>query len=57
MEVIRDLIFYKYDTSIQNNLRQRKIRTQIDFIYKLSVVIIAIICVSLILMFRKRTIE
>lgn len=50
MEFIRDLIFYKYDTSIQNNLRQRKIRTQIDFIYKLSVVVIAIICVSLILM-------
>lgn len=50
MEFIRDLIFFNYDINTQNNLRQRKVRTQIGFIHKLSVILIAIVCVSLILM-------
>ena len=47
---VRDLIFHNFDINTHNNLRQRKVRTQIAFIYRLSVVVITIVCVSLILM-------
>lgn len=47
---IKGLIYERHDITIANNLTERKVRTQIGFIYKLAVVIIFIIAVSVILM-------
>lgn len=47
---IRDRLYRKYDIDQANNLRQRKARTQIQFIHRLTCVIISIIGLSIILM-------
>lgn len=46
----KTVIYERNDITIENNLSGRKIRTQIDFIYKLAMVITTIIAVSVILM-------
>lgn len=50
IQFVRALVYEKNDINIENNLSGRKIRTQIDFIYKLSLVITSIIAVSIVLM-------
>ncbi len=50
LQFVRSLLFERYDISVENNLSGRKIRTQIDFIYKLSLVIIAFMSISIVLM-------
>lgn len=47
---IKALIYERNDITIANNLTERKVRTQIDFIYKLVVVIISIIAISAVFM-------
>jgi small-conductance mechanosensitive channel len=47
---VKGLIFERQDINVENNLSERKIRTQIDFIYKLIAVGIFVIAVSVILM-------
>jgi small-conductance mechanosensitive channel len=46
----KTLIYERHDINIENNLSGRKIRTQIDFLYKLGLVVITLIAVSVILM-------
>lgn len=50
IQFVRALVYEKNDINIENNLSGRKVRTQIDFIYKLSLVITTIISVSIVLM-------
>jgi len=50
LQFARELLFQRYDISAENNLSGRKIRTQIDFIYKLLLVIIGFMAISVILM-------
>lgn len=49
-EVVRDVLFIRFDISQKNNLTQRKFRTQIAFIHRLVVVLVFIIGASLIMM-------
>lgn len=49
-EFIRDLLYERFDVSIANNLNERKIRTQLDFIQKAGSVFIVLIAVAVGLM-------
>ena len=46
---LKELVFNQYDITVKDNLHQRKVRTQINFVHKISVVVISIVCISLIL--------
>lgn len=50
LQFAKALLFERYDISAENNLSGRKIRTQIDFIYKLSLVLIGFVAIAVILM-------
>jgi len=49
-EFIRDALYERFDIMTANNLSERKIRTQIDFIQKVSSVLIIFLAISAILM-------
>jgi small-conductance mechanosensitive channel len=48
--VAQDMLFIRYDITIANNLRARKIRTQIIYVKKVAIVLLVSLCVSLILL-------
>ncbi|GHE23414.1 mechanosensitive ion channel family protein [Sphingobacterium griseoflavum] len=50
MRVFEDYLYHRFDITKENNLRERKIRTQIVFIRKLMVSIIVIVALSIILL-------
>lgn len=48
--VFQDVLFDKYDINSEDNMKARKVRTQIIFIRKIGIVIIAIVAVATILL-------
>jgi small-conductance mechanosensitive channel len=46
---IKYLVYNQYEISGKDNLHQRKVRTQINFIHQISIIVISVICISLIL--------
>ncbi|WP_034944921.1 mechanosensitive ion channel family protein [Erwinia oleae] len=48
--VAQDMLFIRYDINLSNNLRARKIRTQIIYVKKVAIVILVAFCLSLILL-------
>jgi len=44
------MLFIRYDINISNNLRARKIRTQIIYVKKVAIVVLVTLCLSLILL-------
>src|SRR5690606_25437715 len=50
LRVFEDYLYHRFDISKENNLRERKIRTQIVFIRKLLITLIVVITVSIILL-------
>ena len=50
INVAQDMLFIRYDINISNNLRARKIRTQIMYVKKVAIVILVTLCLSLILL-------
>jgi len=49
-EFVRDALYERFDIMIANNLSERKIRTQIDFLQKVGTVLIIFLGVSAVLM-------
>ncbi|WP_312269311.1 mechanosensitive ion channel domain-containing protein [Pseudescherichia sp.] len=50
INVAQDMLFIRYDINISNNLRARKIRTQIMYVKKVAIVVLVTLCLSLILL-------
>jgi len=50
LRVFEDYLYHRFDVSKENNLRERKIRTQIVFIRKLLITLIVIITIAIILL-------
>ena len=50
IRILEDYVYHKYDFNKENNLKERKIRTQLQFIRKLALVLIVLITLSLILL-------
>ena len=50
INVAQDMLFIRYDINLSNNLRARKIRTQIMYVKKVAIVVLVTFCVSLILL-------
>lgn len=50
LRVFEDYLYHRFDISKENNLRERKIRTQIVFIRKLLITLIIVITISIILL-------
>ncbi|MBD8165254.1 mechanosensitive ion channel family protein [Erwinia persicina] len=48
--VAQDMLFIRYDINLSNNLRARKIRTQIMYVKKVAIVLLVLFCLSLILL-------
>ncbi|WP_428944715.1 mechanosensitive ion channel family protein [Pantoea sp. FN060301] len=48
--VAQDMLFIRYDINLSNNLRARKVRTQIMYVKKVAIVLLVSFCVSLILL-------
>ncbi|MGB9095762.1 mechanosensitive ion channel family protein [Erwinia sp.] len=48
--VVQDMLFIRYDINLSNNLRARKIRTQIMYVKKVAIVLLVLFCLSLILL-------
>ncbi|MTD26337.1 mechanosensitive ion channel family protein [Erwinia sorbitola] len=57
VNVAQDMLFIRYDINLSNNLRARKIRTQIIYVKKVAIVLLVLFCLTLILLsfpgFRK----
>ncbi|PRD56619.1 mechanosensitive ion channel family protein [Sphingobacterium gobiense] len=50
VRVFEDYLYHRFDVNKENNLRERKIRTQIVFIRKLIITIIVIVSIAIILL-------
>lgn len=50
IKVFEDAVYYNYDLSKEDNLRERKIRTQLQFIRKITIALIVIISLAIILL-------
>lgn len=50
INVAQDMLFIRYDINLSNNLRARKIRTQLIYVKKVAIVILVLFCLSLILL-------
>jgi small-conductance mechanosensitive channel len=50
LKVLEDIFYHRYDPNKENNLRERKLRTQLDFIRKFVVTLIILITISSILL-------
>ncbi|HBH63599.1 MAG TPA: mechanosensitive ion channel protein MscS [Erwinia persicina] len=48
--VAQDMLFIRYDINLSNNLRARKIRTQIMYVKKVAIVLLVLFCLSLVLL-------
>ncbi len=48
-EFMKFLVYSQYEITGRDNLHQRKVRTQINFIHQISIIVISVICISLIL--------
>ncbi|MCE0490919.1 mechanosensitive ion channel family protein [Pantoea sp. Mb-10] len=48
--VAQDMLFLRYDINLSNNLRARKIRTQLMYVKKIVIVLLVSFCVTLILL-------
>jgi small-conductance mechanosensitive channel len=48
--VAQDMLFIRYDINLSNNLRARKIRTQIMYVKKVAMVLLVSFCLTLILL-------
>jgi small-conductance mechanosensitive channel len=48
--VAQDMLFIRYDINLSNNLRARKIRTQIMYVKKVAIVILVLFSLSMILL-------
>ncbi|MEM6159209.1 mechanosensitive ion channel family protein [Erwinia sp. P6884] len=48
--VAQDMLFIRYDINLSNNLRARKVRTQIMYVKKVAIVLLVTFCLSLILL-------
>jgi len=46
----RDLLYVRFDTSAADNIRQRRLRTQIDFLYRFALIVIAVTGLAAVLM-------
>jgi small-conductance mechanosensitive channel len=50
IKILEDYVYHKYDFNKEDNLKERKIRTQLQFIRRVSTIFIILITVSLILL-------
>lgn len=50
LRIFEDYLYHRFDVSKENNLRERKIRTQIVFIRKILITIIVIVTIAIILL-------
>ena len=50
IKILEDYVYHKYDFNKENNLKERKIRTQLQFIRRMANIIIILITLSLILL-------
>lgn len=50
IEVVKDWVLHRYDISVQNNLHARKIRTQLQYVRKLLILIIALVTIAMVLL-------
>jgi len=50
IQILEDFIYHKYDFNKADNLKERKIRTQLQFIRRLAMVMIILIAISIILL-------
>lgn len=50
LKVLEDVFYHRYDPHKENNLRERKLRTQLDFIRKVIVALIILVTISSILL-------
>ncbi len=50
IKILEDYFFYKYDLSKEDNLKERKLRTQFQFIRKFTVSLIILITAAIILL-------
>ncbi|MGV3509810.1 MAG: mechanosensitive ion channel family protein [Sphingobacteriaceae bacterium] len=50
IKIVEDVIYHKFDYTKQNNLKERKIRTQIQFVRKFVVMIIVLITIAVVLL-------
>lgn len=48
--VLKDVIAHKYDLNKENNLRERKIRTQLQFLRKFVIVLIVLVTTAIVLL-------
>jgi small-conductance mechanosensitive channel len=50
IEILEDYVYYRYDFNKADNLKERKVRTQLQFVRKVANVLIILITISLILL-------
>lgn len=50
IKILQDFVYYKYDLNKEDNLKERKIRTQLQFIRKFVVVLIVLVTTSIVLL-------
>jgi small-conductance mechanosensitive channel len=50
IRILEDYVYYKYDFNKADNLKERKIRTQLQFIRKVGIVFIVLVTMALILL-------
>jgi small-conductance mechanosensitive channel len=50
IRVLEDIVYYKYDLSKTDNLKERKIRTQLQFIRKFTIVLIILLTIAAVLL-------
>ncbi|WP_121201982.1 mechanosensitive ion channel family protein [Mucilaginibacter gracilis] len=50
IKVLEDFVYFNYDLSKEDNLKERKIRTQLQFIRKIIIALIVLISLSIILL-------
>jgi small-conductance mechanosensitive channel len=50
IKILEDYVYSKYDFNKEDNLKERKIRTQLQFIRRISTIVIILITISLILL-------
>ncbi len=50
VNVVQDFLYEKYDTSKTDNIKERRVRTQLSFVKKILVVVIIIIALAIVLL-------
>jgi len=50
IRILEESVYHKYDTSKENNLKERKIRTQLQFIRKFAVMSIVLVTIAIVLL-------